>query len=487
MSASLHVRDAVEVLDRICKVESLGGGAFPAPGRLAATAATGTAAISHHGGVDVTGQRKTPRMRNGALRAFLDQLGWSVTGFAQRVSRHGGAGRSVSPSTVSRWCDGAVPGPDLRGAACQALSVGLNRRVLPRDLGWPNTHDDVAGDALRYGDLGHAVEVLSRLWQVDSLRGRSALGRMSFGGASTPAMHDALVMLPDSELVGLGRLRVSEADVELLEMHTDLYGRLDARHGGGRFRSVFAAFLDAHATPLLRGGFSARLGARLFGSVADAVLALASMAYDDQLPGLASRYDLQAMRLAQAVGDRGRLARGYIHQARLAEALAEPAEALTHARSAVVAAGRAPLLVRAYAAVSEARAWAFNSEPQQTLASVRRARQLFDRTDAGAGPRWLGWLDRPELEGQVAWAFAMAGLVGPGVEALQAANEMPAERVRDSVELLLTGAELARLRGDDGEHELLIKRAAASSRHLKSRRLAQRLERAGEGRALRDC
>jgi hypothetical protein len=365
--------------------------------------------------------------------------------------------------------------------------MGLNRRVQPTELGWPDADDDVAGDALRYGDLQHAVKVLSRLWQIDSLHGRAAVGRMSFGGASAPAMRDALVMVPDGELAGRGRLRVSEADVELLEMHTDLYGRLDSRYGGGRFRRVFAAFLDTHATPLVNGGFSTRLGVRLFGSVSDAVLALASMAYDDRLPGLALRYDLQAMRLSQAIGDRGRLARCYIHQARLAESRGEQTEALTHARSAVVAASRAPLLVRAYAAVSEARAWAFNGDPQQTLVSVRQARQLFGRAESGGGPRWLGWLDRPELEGQAAWAFAIVGLDGPGLEALQAASEMPAERVRDSVELMITGAELARLRGDHGERELLVKRAVASSRHLKSRRLAQRLEHVGEGRALRDC
>ena len=249
---------------------------------------------------------------------------------------------------------------------------------------------------------------------------------------------------------------------------------------------MFARASAAYATPLLHGAFSARRGRRLYGSVADAALALANMAYDDQLPGLAMRYDLQAMRLAQAVGDRGRLARAYIHQARLAAARGERGDVLTHARSAVFAAADAPALVRAYAAVTEARAWAFNGNPEQTLAAVGRSRDAFNRASAGVGPRWLLWLDLPELEGQAAWALAMAGLTAPGMQALQTALDMPDERTRDSVELLITGAELARLRGDDAERAALMKRVVEASRHLKSRRLADRLVRAADGQPLHD-
>ncbi|MFJ4710169.1 transcriptional regulator [Streptomyces anulatus] len=274
---------------------------------------------------------------------------------------------------------------------------------------------------------------------------------------------------------------MSVADIELLDAHTDLYGRTDARHGGGQFRSVFAGFLAAHAVPLLDGSFSAGRGRLLYGSVADAVLALASMAYDDQLPGLAQRYDLQAMRLAQAIGDRGRLARGCIHQARLAAVRGDGREVLTQARSAVVAATGAPALVRAYAAVTEARACAYNGDGAQCRAAVEQARAAFDRAGRGQDPRWLAWLDRPELEGQAAWALAMAGLAEEGESALKVAMGLPAERTRDSVELLITGAELARLRGDHAEWEELLARAKSNAQRLKSRRLTRRLADAAEG------
>lgn len=146
--------------------------------------------------------------RNEALCALLAQLGWSVSGFAQRVRErcHAiGTPRSVSPSTVMRWCDGAVPGPELVGPACHVLSVALRRRIAPESLGWPAGSADVSAEALQYGDLQHAVQVLQKLWQLDSVPGRAAVRRMSVGGSFAPALHTALVMLPDAKITGRGR------------------------------------------------------------------------------------------------------------------------------------------------------------------------------------------------------------------------------------------------------------------------------------------
>lgn len=425
--------------------------------------------------------------RNGELeRIVLHELKWSISGFAKRIRERcaaTGRPRAVSTSTVSRWFAGAEPGPDLAAAACYVLTRACEHQVTPESLGWPSEDMDVAEQAVQYGDLMHAVRMLRRLWQMDSVPRSAAVRRMPF--AATPSAVEALVMRPDTEITGRGQRRVTVADIELLDAHTDLYGRTDARHGGGQFRSVFAAFLAAHAVPLLEGGFNNVRGRLLYGSVADAVLALASMAYDDQLPGLAQRYDLQAMRLAQAIGDRGRLARGCIHQARLAAMRGDGREVLTHTRSAAIAATGGPALVRAYVAVTEARAWAYNDDGAQCRSAVERARAAFDKAGRGADPRWLKWLDRPELEGQAAWALVMAGLVGEGEQALMVAMGLPPERTRDSVELLITGAELARLRGDQAGWEESLAMAKLAAQHLKSRRLARRLEDAAEGSPLR--
>ncbi|MFD3422440.1 transcriptional regulator [Streptomyces decoyicus] len=366
------------------------------------------------------------------------------------------------------------------------LSSALNQQVTPECLGWPADTADVAAASLEYRDVAHAVRMLSKLWDLDSLRQRSLVKNSLLPGVFALASREALVMPPDSEVSGRGTGKVTVPDIELLEDHTGLYGKLDAQHGGGKYRGVFAAFLGTHAVPLLNGAFSARVGRRLYGSVVDAVLALASMAYDDQLPGLAQRYDLQALRLAQAIGDRARISRVHIHQARLAAVQGDRRDVLTHARSAVLASDGVPALMRAYAAVTEARAWAFNGAPDQALEAVSRARTNFHRASSATSPRWLAWFDEPELEGQAAWALAMAGLVEPGTQAFKAALGMPSDRTRDNVELLITGAELARLRGEVGEQGAYTKRAIEASQYVVSRRLTARLGRLTSGKPLGD-
>ena len=421
---------------------------------------------------------------NDALIQCLAELGWSRRGFAFRLGERCqvlGLSNPVNPSTVSRWCaNRTVPRDELAAAACSVLSDGLRRRVSPQSLGWPTSDSDLASESLEYKDLSHAVRMLSRLWELDSVRRHSIVSTFS-AGVFGAASREALVMPADERIARPGTFRVTAADVELLDDHTELYGRKDAAHGGGTFRSVFAALLATHATPLLLDGqFSERTGRRLYGSVVDAVLAMASMAYDDQLAGLAQRYDLQAMRLAQAIGDRARIARVHIHQARLAATQGDRRDVLTHARSAVLASeGGAPLM-KAYAAITEARAWAYNANPEQALAAVARARGCFDRSRP-SDPHWLGWFDRHELEAQAAWALAAAGLSEAGTQALKEAQGMPGERTRDSVELLITGAELARLRGDLTSHSELTKQAAAAARGLESRRLTSRIARLTAG------
>ncbi|MEU7316474.1 transcriptional regulator [Streptomyces sp. NPDC007083] len=329
--------------------------------------------------------------------------------------------------------------------------------------------------------------MLSKLWELDAMRRRSTVKSAFIPGVFGSASREALVMPPDRNIAGPGSYEVRVADMELLEDHTALYGRLDAQHGGGKFRGVFASFLNAHAIQLLNGAFSARTGKRLYGGVADAVLAMASMAYDDQLPGLAQRYDLQAMRLAQAIGDRGRIARVHIHQARLAASQGDRKDVLTHARSAVLASDGTRPLVKAYAAITEARAWAFNGRPEQVPKAVAQAREAFSRARHGSQqPLWLTWFDQYELEAQAAWALAVAGLADPGTQALKTAGGMSSARTRDHVELLITAAELARLRGDLLEHSELTARAADASRHLMSKRLTARIDRLSSGQQLHE-
>lgn len=437
----------------------------------------------------MTGSTAKHHRPNEVLRKHLEYLGWSISGFARRIGERCqavGLPHTVSPSTVSRWCKGAVPSAELAAAACHVLSAALHRHVTPESLGWLSDTAEVAAQSLEYRDVAHAVRMLARLWALDAMRRRDVVKSAFSASVFGPASREALVMPADADIGGRGGpYKVTAADIDLIDEHTRIYGRLDAQHGGGKYRGVFASLMDTHATPMLSGTFSARTGRRLYGSVVDAVLAMASMAYDDQLPGLAQRYDLQAMRLAQAIGDRARITRVHIHQVRLAATQGGRADVLAHARSAVLAAEGTPPLVRAYACVTEARAWALNGKPDQVMTAVKRARAFFTRAQSSVGPAWLEWFDLRELEGQAAWAFAVAGLAEQGAQALKEASALPSDRTRDTVELLITEAELARLRGDSAEHAAVAKRASQASQHLMSRRLSERLDHLNAGEPLR--
>ncbi|MFC9131912.1 transcriptional regulator [Streptomyces sp. NPDC057099] len=427
--------------------------------------------------------------RNEVLHKHLEALGWSISGLARRIAERCqvmSLPYTVSPSTVSRWCKGSIPGAELAAAACHVLSTALHRSVTPESLGWPSDTDLIAAQALEYRDVPHAVRMLSKLWSLDAMRRRSVVESAVSARVFGPASREALVMPSDTVIGGRGPHEVTAADIDLIDEHTRIYGRLDSQHGGGAYRGVFASLMDTHATPMLAGTFSARTGRRLYGSVVDAVLAMASMAYDDRLPGLAQRYDLQSMRLAQAIGDRARITRVHIHQARFAATQGGREEVLADARSAVLAAEGTPPLVKAYACVTEARAWAINSRPDHVVGAVKRARDLFNRAQRSDGPSWLEWFDRRELEGQAAWAFVVAGLADQGLEALKQASACPSDRARDALELLITEAELARLRGEVAEHAALTRRAVQLSRHLASRRLTDRINRLTAGQPLDD-
>ncbi|MFE2283310.1 transcriptional regulator [Streptomyces sp. NPDC059443] len=334
--------------------------------------------------------------------------------------------------------------------------------------------------------MPQAVRTLAKLWEADAQLGHAQLRNTFLPGVFGLASRQALILPPDPDRSGPGSYKVTGRDLVLLEVQTRLYCSLDEEHGGGKLRSVFASFLAMHTVPLLNGAFYVTTGKRLYGGVADAVLAVTSMVYENHLPGFAQRYDLRAMHLAQAIGDRSRIARVHIHQTRLAAAQDDRHEVLTHARSAVVASESAPTLVRAYCAVTEARAWAFNENPAPVLAAVARARDHFERGAAAPAVRWLGWFDRFELEAQAAWVLARAGLADAGILALKAAEGMPCTRLRDRVELLITGAELARLSGDTRAYEHKARQAEETSRTVASRRLNTRITRLTAGQPFND-
>src|SRR5690606_38426715 len=112
------------------------------------------------------------------------------------------------------------------------------------------------------------------------------------------------------------------------------FAQLDDRFGGDHARHALIQYLSRDVAPLLTGQYKESVGRALFSTVAEATLLAAWMSYDACHHGLAQRYFLQALRLAQDGDDRrlaGSILSAMSHQATF---LGHYAQAATLARAA---------------------------------------------------------------------------------------------------------------------------------------------------------
>jgi hypothetical protein len=103
---------------------------------------------------------------------------------------------------------------------------------------------------------------------------------------------------------------VGRADVTCLRASCDLLAQLNNRFGGAHAHSSLIRYLDSEAADLLGGSYTEETGRELFSAVAEATLLAAWTSYDCGFNGIAQRYFIQALRLAQRKARRAVLARG---------------------------------------------------------------------------------------------------------------------------------------------------------------------------------
>ncbi|CAM5737008.1 hypothetical protein SBADM41S_02580 [Streptomyces badius] len=99
--------------------------------------------------------------------------------------------------------------------------------------------------------------------------------------------------------------RVGTGDIAALRSVGELFRTLDHAYGGGHARQALVRYLEHEAEPMLRGTYGEAAGRRLFAAAADLTRLAGSTSYDIAAHGLAQRYFVQSLRLAQAAGDRG--------------------------------------------------------------------------------------------------------------------------------------------------------------------------------------
>ncbi|MEI7033833.1 regulator [Streptomyces pratensis] len=193
--------------------------------------------------------------------------------------------------------------------------------------------------------------------------------------------------------------RVGDGDVSALRSVGELFRTLDHAYGGGHARQALVRYLEHEAEPMLRGAYGEATGRRLFAAVADLTRLAGWTSYDIAAHGLAQRYYVQALRLAQAAGDRGYGAYVLVTMSRQAVYLGHGREAVQLARVAQQGVGSAaPPLVQALLHSAEARGHGVLGETRSCTAALTRAEHALEAARPGDEvPHWARSYDEAQL------------------------------------------------------------------------------------------
>jgi hypothetical protein len=387
---------------------------------------------------------------NSRLAALIAEAGFSNAGLARRVIQLGmehGLDLRYDKTSVTRWLRGQQPRGTTPALIAEVFTQRLGRRLSAQDLGLDACAPVYAG--LEYAATpGEAVDIVSGLWRKDT-GARAELQNIAFspaglvvpsrdwligrpddavaavgadgaaGGAAHRGADDTATARPPGRPVGVpaqrrgrtavpgggaGRQGVGAGDIAAIRAVGDLFRTLDHAYGGGHARQALVRYLEHEAEPMLRGSYGEALGRRLFASVADLTRLAGWTSYDIGAHGLAQRYFVQSLRLAQAAGDR--VYGGYVlvTMSRQAVYLGHGREAVQLARVAQQGVGTgAPPVVQALLHAAEARGHGLQGEARACATALARAERALAAARAGEElPAWARFFDEAQLADEFA-------------------------------------------------------------------------------------
>jgi hypothetical protein len=390
-------------------------------------------------------ERPAQRTPNRQLAALIAEAGFSNAGLARRVDQLGlehGLDLRYDKTSVTRWLRGQQPRGTTPALIAEVFTRRLGRRLTAQDLGLDACAPVYAG--LEFAAAPQeAVDIVSGLWRKDSgshaelrkiaftpaglvvpsrdwligraddrvARGEPAAARVPAQGRppATPPFVTALAPVP-----GVPRQRgraerhrsereagqrVTAGDIAALRSVGELFRTVDDMYGGGHARQALVRYLEHECEPMLRGSYGEQTGRRLFGAAADLTRLAGWTSFDIAAHGLAQRYFVQALRLAQAAGDRPYGAYVLVTMSRQAVYLAHGREAVQLARVAQQGLGSsAPPAVQAVLQAAEARGHGVLGEVRACTASLARAERALEAARPGDEvPFWARTFDEAQL------------------------------------------------------------------------------------------
>lgn len=370
-------------------------------------------------------ERPAQRTPNRQLAALIAEAGFSNAGLARRVDQLGlehGLDLRYDKTSVTRWLRGQQPRGTTPALIAEVFTRRLGRRLTAQDLGLDACAPVYAG--LEFAATPEeAVDIVSGLWRKDS-GSHAELRKIAFtpaglvvpsrdwliGRADDKVAHgEAPVRVPVQGRPAVPRQRpqaergpgqkVTSGDINALRSVGELFRTLDNMYGGGHARQALVRYLEHECEPMLRGTYGETTGRRLFAAAADLTRLAGWTSYDIAAHGLAQRYYVQSLRLAQAAGDRAYGSYVLVTMSRQAVYLGHGREAVQLARVAQQGVGtNAPPTVQALLHAAEARGHGVLGEVRACTASLVRAERALEAARPGDEvPHWARFFDEAQL------------------------------------------------------------------------------------------
>jgi hypothetical protein len=379
------------------------------------------------------------RQPNERLQALIQEAGCSNAGLARRVNMVGaerGLDLRYDKTSVARWLRGQQPRGRAPGIIAEALGRKLGRTVTIDEIGMANGKNLASGVGLLFSPtvLG-AIEQVCELWRSDVGRRDFLSGSAVAASALVEPSRDWLITGADSQVARTAGARVGASDVEAVRAMTAALTELDHRFGSGHVRPVVVHYLNSVVSGLLSGSYRESVGRELFAAAARLTELAGYMAVDTGQPGLAQRYYIQALRLAQAAGDRGY--GGYVLAAsmsHLAAQLGNPREIAQLARAAQEGArGRVTPRAQAMFFAAEARGHALLGDARTCHEVAGKALRALEQAEPSAGddPAWIAHFDQAYIADELAHCYRDLGRPEAAAQhASDALDGMPESRAR---------------------------------------------------------
>ncbi|GAB3818411.1 hypothetical protein [Micromonospora zhanjiangensis] len=346
---------------------------------------------------------------NDRLAALINEAHWSWAGLARRVNDlAAGEGKALryDYTAVNRWVKkGERPRSPVPNFIARALSERLGRRVSPSDFGMLE-EETLAARGLSYGGSPlDTAETIIDLGKADTNRRHIIKVPFVLAALGAPS-RDWLLAALDEMSTERGPRQVGMRQVAGMRDMFALFQEMDVMRGGGHARTALLEYMSSYVVPLLKRDHQRAVELALFEASAELAYLIGWMAYDDGEHGLAQRYLIQALHLAQASGAVALGAHVLAGMSDQANLLGHPQEALMLAR-----AGRRGLAEAESAAcladlhILEARALAALGEKTEASRAVSRAEKTLDQVVHADEPEWAKYIDAPYLFGEAAHCF----------------------------------------------------------------------------------